>query len=388
MADRELYRRLLLELNPFKEDKLDHPWQPVVHVPAINGIALSGLMDIYLEVESRCESQCVLITGEKGSGRTHLIACLVEQLGEKGLVIYVDTLKEQQKPFLSILHHLISSLDDHRGAGGTSSLHRFACHVVATAMARLFEQEPPWKGRALFKEVAKSLRRKEDLVFEYINDEGLRDKVLAQVESYLRKLDGRLDVTFLDVLLKSLSAYHSVAARAWLSGHRLGPRGKAALGTSAHIDDDNSAFAGIVSLGSLAATYHPLVIVFDDVNYGEAILRLRAEVPAAMIVFSCAENDWQQICNSEMGQCVQENSFTLQPLDERAVSRLLASRLHAQAPEAQRPWPCWPLPKGVPRELAKEGPSCRRVLECGAAIWRELRASGLRHSTKEHDDWS
>ena len=388
MPSGELYRKLLLELNPFKDNRVDNPWQPVVDVPSINGVARSGLLDIYREVEKNCQSQCAVITGTNGSGRTHLVARLADELGVKGLIVYVDSLADGQKPFLSILNHLVSSLDERRGAGGPSSMQTFACHIVATAMVKLFEHEPPWKGRPLYKQVAKSLRKREDLVAEYLNDEGLRDKVLSQVEGYLQGLDSRLDVTFLDVLLKSLSAYHSAAARAWLSGHSLGPRGKSALGTESHIAGEEGAFAGIVSLGALAATYHPLVLVFEDIGCLEAIKRIREEVPATLIVFSCEREKWSAVKDSDSAQFLCENTFVLQPLDELAISKLLACRLSAQAPEAERPWPCWPLPTGVPRELSKEGPNCRRVLDCGAAIWRELRESGLHHSREDHaDDW-
>ncbi len=391
MTDEGKLRELLRQANPFRRTVVGDPWQDLIDESSIHGFVSDELLSNYRDVADSGETRCVLLLGEPGLGKTHLMMRLNRQVGTGGLFVYVEPFGDAGRPFRHILRRIMVSLCRSLDRSGPSNLKRFIGHVISKAMAFVFEKEAPWQGRPLYQKLANNFRSDPLYVFHYLTQPKTQAMVANRVIEHLQDKYPQIDVEFLEVLLRVLTPELEPIARKWLQGVELPDEDLEKLQVSSSITDEDRAFDVVRSVGCLAAGYHPLVLVFDQieslrtanesvgpfVTLGNAIARLRNYVPSTMVVACCLKEAWVERLRTHLERSVcdrmEEYTFTLQTLRKREVTALVAARLDVLAPRKKRPSPCWPFDDKTLAELAKT-PTPRLVLRRSGQfllVWRK-----------------
>ena len=391
MADEGKLQKLLQSINPFKRTVVGDPWQCMPDERSIHGFISDELLTNYREVAHTGDSHCVLLLGEPGLGKTHLMMRFNRQVGTGGLFVYVEPFGDASSPFRHILRRVMVSLCRTLDGEQPSNLKRFIGHVISHAMADVFENFQPWKGRPLYGKLAINFRRDPLYVFHYLTQPKTQSMVASRVVQSLQSKYPQIDVEFFEVLLRVLDPELEMTARKWLQGVELPDEELERLQVKNSISDDYRAFEVIRSIGCLAAGYHPLVLVFDQIEslrtgadsaapfiaLGNAIARLRNYVPSTMLVACCLKDAWVERLRAHLERSVcdrmEEYTFTLQTLRKREVTALVAARMDEVLPRNERPTPYWPFTEETLNELFKT-PTPRLVLRRGGqflSAWRK-----------------
>ncbi len=82
--------RIPVQLNPFGDYALGSPWgETPVDVPAINEGPFRVILQALNQMRQGARGASIVMTGEPGSGKTHLLARLRHSLGSDGTYLYV-----------------------------------------------------------------------------------------------------------------------------------------------------------------------------------------------------------------------------------------------------------------------------------------------------------
>jgi hypothetical protein len=177
-------RRIPLQLNPFGDFAFGSPWSELsADVPSINDAAFRAVLAELAQVRLGAKGASVVVTGEPGSGKTHLLGRLRRAIGPETAYIYV------------------------RCNASAVTLWRHVRTAIASDLLKHENGEPP------------------------------------RLQRVLRQTPGRLDkVTGLS-LRRVLTCYgegrHLHAASAWLRGEALPQSDLDALGIGAEKDDED-----------------------------------------------------------------------------------------------------------------------------------------------------
>src|SRR5580693_7873982 len=83
-------RRIPVQLNPFGDFAFGSPWSELsADVPSINDAAFRAALSELTQVRMGAKGASIVITGEPGSGKTHLLGRLRKAIGQETAYIYV-----------------------------------------------------------------------------------------------------------------------------------------------------------------------------------------------------------------------------------------------------------------------------------------------------------
>src|ERR1035438_6929405 len=82
--------RIPVQLNPFGDSAFGSPWNEIpADVPSINDVAFHAVLSELTQVRMGAKGASIVITGEPGSGKTHLLGRLRKAIGRDITYIYV-----------------------------------------------------------------------------------------------------------------------------------------------------------------------------------------------------------------------------------------------------------------------------------------------------------
>jgi len=285
-------RRIPAQWNPFGESALGSPWNEMpADVASINETAFRKLLS-ELDQVRRGGRSSIVVTGEPGSGKTHLLGRLRRTIAQDVAYIYV------------------------RCNASAATLWR---HVQAAVAADLLKQEAGEPSR---------------------------------LQSILRRDPGRVDNMRGLSLRRALHCYaegrHVHAASAWLGGEALPDSDLDALGIGTEKDDEDrsretEARKVVNGLLNFLAP-DPTLLCFDQVEaletyrgdrdgfhtMGALIAELYHE-HGHLLMVSCIVSDFEhvfeQLANKPDRDRWRENQITLRPIDWNDAVRLVKGRL-------------------------------------------------------------
>jgi len=379
--------RILSEPNPFGDRVVHSAWDslaPLDDIEAIHRPVRVLLEQTIGDVRQSGASRGVLLAGEAGAGKTHLLCWLRQRLGREAFFCYVKPFLDPRRVFRHIARAVISDLARPQRKGGRPQLARLLDPVI--------------------REVHASVGGGGDLrAFR----EGLdRDPVQARAAcrrgaAILASREPGLDRRWLRVLLQVGFPETRHAALEWLRGEPLEASDLAALEVSgplvpvgASLEETEGRFRELLEqLGHLMAGVRPLVLSFDQnesladapgLKGSDALTRaicLLHMAPGYVLLTSVEVNHWKQ--HVERGMLashrdrVAERSCLLRGVRRREAERLVAARMaRLRTSEAKPPSPTYPFGEGFFRAF-DEGPVEVRSLlgACGREIAR-MKAAG------------
>lgn len=241
--------------NPFLQTRVDNAWdaRSVPHdVPAINDAAYRQVLRTIEEVRQSGQSHGLLLSGEPGSGKTHVLNRVRRwiQADEHAWFVYILPITAPDRVYRDILQATAGDIT--RSAPDTYGINQLAIAVARHFMADV---------QAPIREIAQWWTR---VSSEY--PEG--DALAAYLQKHLATLTVplNLDGSVVSVVAQFLAGRNRSAARDWLLGRSLPEETLQTLGVAFDLDDESTALTALATLIRLGSGFCTVVLAFDQIE--------------------------------------------------------------------------------------------------------------------------
>ncbi len=384
---------LLAAPSPFADPvvRLDPELPPPPDVVNIHAAARAALRDAIATVSTERRAAMVLVTGDPGQGKTHLLAHLQRGAGPAASPLYtcidVPPLKDTGAPFAHVLRYAVQGLAvaGHLQRLCWDLLRRVAVAVLDDARAHDDDEvvdrvEQVLLGGGAYVGAFRTLAQQ---------DAGL-GALLYQRGRALPPLHG-LYADLGRVLCRITDRDAEPAIIDWLRGAELPDDDLARLGVKHGVDGEQAAFEVLRSLA--VASARPLVLCLDQIESTSgllgaagvaklftALMELYQQAPVCLVLM-CQTQQWSEL-RRDVPLAALDRVRILPPLSKPTADEaiaVIASRLapvwaaHGVTP----PSDTWPWSASFLGELvARRRPTIRQVLlECDALL-AEMRRAG------------
>jgi hypothetical protein len=346
--------------NPFRSVIVNDPWQFLeTDVKSIHESAFERCREAVAYVRANHRTTALLVFGEAGSGKTHLLARLYAQLaldaeadGPGGLqeAVFVPLRMQASAPILwRFLRREFAKALLRQAEGGLTQLERLLLHRL-TEWLHLPEDSRPWlEQQRRTPEGLNALGQQLTDLFDHIDTEGLLNRNLRTVLTRLMLRQQRSD------------------AAAWLRGEGLLQELLERLGVSSEPEEEPEDLAHrlVLGLSSLATAELPIIFSFDQIEalqthpqdfaglfaIGQMIRALHDETRHCLVI-SCVQSVYldtlrQTVRGADWDGMTEFGWVQLKPLNLNEAQQLAQARLDA-LPElrelrAKQNQPYWPL---------------------------------------------
>lgn len=369
-----------ITVNPFTEDIVSEPRDIPESVAGLNDAPLQQLLETFASLEKgdlprleiRPSKAQLLISPQRGYGKSHLLGRLFKSLHNRATRIYLRPFADPHKCWHSILLQTVQELErtDNPGPESVSNprqLWVFATGVISHLAADYIAGgSAPGYDQA--SEAVKLLRSNPLDVFEVTDDAWnawLRELFASQEEfsqlaAYLQaripqlmgREEGWLRILFAYAFSPANGPGRKIALK-WLRGEPLEPeeaqkarltaadnQGKADMSAA---EINTLSFERLAGLCRLAGFYRPLLFCFDQTEFygtdpllvrtlGSCIERIYAEVPNQLTVITANSEIWATDILPRIGSPQQDrisHPIELEPIKLVQAKELIVHRLAA-----------------------------------------------------------
>jgi hypothetical protein len=393
-------------VNPFRDTIVCDPWRPSPpDVPEIHAKAFHTCRDALESVRRQGKSSSVLIHGEPGSGKTHLLARLRQYC--RGIELRVLNPLEPETVFVAV-----------RLQTGPHHLWRHLRRSFFEDLLREVPDGTPQLKRILLRRFGAIYQTDADLLswWEWLKEE-YPDPALfrAHVDTYLDQLDKERGLLpdFCTVLVHLMMGRHLRNARAWLMGDPLPDSALDDLGVSKPAEDDDPEVQAqhvVLNLCHLAGPKIPIVLCFDQIEalmshpedrgafgtLGQVIMKL-FDGTTNLVLISCVQSTYVDYLNlyspagvlDPAGARMAVYQTSLGPLDWDHASRLVQARMAGEQRLAElrttKRDSLWPLDRSrLEKTVGLHGCTPRKILSVCAELFDA--ASNHRGDTRVSDE--
>jgi hypothetical protein len=390
--------------NPFVQNRVDTAWDArsiATDVPAINDEAFQRVLRTIADVRSTRQSHGLLLYGEPGSGKTHLLNRVRRwiQQDEHAWFVYVLPITAPDRVYRDILQATAGDIT--RGAPDTHGITQ-----LAIAVARLFMSDV----NAPIRDIAAWWRRVTD---EYPAGDALADFLLKHLDVFVLPLN--LDGSVVRVVAQFLAGRNRAAARDWLLGRSLPEETLETLGVAFTLDEESSALTALSTLIRLGGEFSTVLFAFDQIEglqidpddrtgllaYANAVTQLLA-LHENVAVVTCAQLSFLEKLERVVGRMffdrIAERKDALKLITPAEAMTLVQQRLRSDTDveqvrvfEKAKDSEVWPLTKSQIELLSIPSVSARRLLMgCRELFdaWQLLTPAMHAASTSLDDVWT
>lgn len=333
--DEELLARARAAANPFATDRVDSAWdEPLADVEDINRTAFQRCLETIRTVRDSHQSRGLLLPGEPGAGKTHLLQRLRRWIQEhtEDSFIYVPPVGGPDRFFRDVLQRLVGDLVRPRSKGRSNQLEAIVLREIVRA-----ETRANLPAAAFWADVRRRNRPGEAL-FSWL---------LQPMQRLCERLQLEPDVV--RVLCHYLAEHHRFDAYTWLIGRALSDEALSRLGVSKHLEDDVDAYNALIALARLAGHDTVLVLAFDQLEglqfnehdtdglnaFANGIVRLFVDC-RNLVAVSCVQNYFKEKLNQTVPPAhmhrIAQDEAPLTLLGPDTAEKLVQQRLN-QVPE-------------------------------------------------------
>ena len=361
--------------NPFLQNRVDTAWDArsiASDVPAINGDAFQHVLRTIADVRASRQSHGLLLYGEPGSGKTHLLNRVRRwiQQDEHAWFVYILPITAPDRVYRDILQATAGDIT--RSAPETHGVTQ-----LGIAVARLFMSDI----NAPIHEIAAWWRR---VMEEYPAGDALADFLLRHLDIFVLPLS--LDVSVVRVIAQFLAGRHRAAARDFLLGRSLPDETLDTLGVAFNLDEESTALTALSTLIRLGSEFSTVVFAFDQIEglqidpedrtgllaYAHAATQLLAKHENVAVV-TCAQLSFidtlEQIVGRALFDRIAERRSALKLVTPDEAMTLVQERLRGDTDieqvrlfEKAKDATVWPLTKSQIELLSIPSVSARRLL--------------------------
>ena len=364
-----LYRRLQREqhrqrlqqtANPFSSTRVDTPFQSFADARDIYTMQYQKLKSVLQEIKTdpNQQSRGVVLLGESGSGKTHLMMRLAQDVIQQNRVLFIRQPTQAQ----SLVHHIYARILESLVQPADEE-HTQLDLLLIRSLRTIFEDRPESDWTRRDREILTALRSESlgQLGTEstIVNRERWQriEKLLLEwwaVHHSLAGFRGQI-LTGLMRFCRYSDPNRRAVLRRWLSTGEISEAeqveyGLTAWGTDAHREE--FALQAIQIFGKLSTLDRPLILVFDQLEglwqsvnepillkFGEVLKELFTHVANSLIIVTLFPDRWQQFQHQFDGSIterVSQYSITLPRPTPEQLATIINARLAPlglQAPE-------------------------------------------------------
>jgi len=346
--------------NPFANSRVDNPFQhypdeTTIYQPQYQQLTAT-LQDI--QRDPNHQSRGVVLLGEPGSGKTHLIMRVAQNLLRHNRLLFIPQPTHPDNIYHHIYSHTLESLRERVDAHHHTQLD----YLIAKSFVEILKTFPQTSKTEEFL----SLLTADPLnLFHCLGAEGTERRRQQWQAIEKRVLRWWAEQNFLtgstENILKGIIKYCSYRDPnrrqqiiRWLSGTDLDPEDTGLIGLppwSADLDRNTFALEGMKVIGRLSLLDRPLIIVFDQLealgreenrdillNFGDALKELFTRIPNSLFILNLFPDRWQHFQTQFDRAIVDRLSQTVLSLDPPPAPQLqtllqtrLPSGIHLQA---------------------------------------------------------
>ena len=351
------YRPLLEADPPTFVDRVDTPWSQVPDLPEYNSAAyrriLRDLQRLQRDAtEDDSTSRGILILGEAGTGKTHLLMRVAKNLSATNHILFVRKPNNEEAVAQHVWSNIVHSLSRKIPAGGSdrSQIDDLLAHVFSSVLIPEFEQDIR-EGTDVNQRHrwVQLLRANPFNLFSMLGEGERRTQNMRAIRRrtlrYLQVHHPSVDQHIAHVLITYCFVLREERKRmllTWLSGQDIDEVEAEALGLPASwvIADaaatdvsfqqqrEEDMLRAIRTIGTLSTHYQPLILAFDQLEglrdeerltrrWGDVVREVFTMTPNMLVVTCIFPSLWE--------------SWFTHALDQSVAQRILAKPSHTGA---------------------------------------------------------
>ncbi len=367
------YRPLLEEDPPKFTDRVDTPWDDVPDLPSYNDAAYRRIVRSLKQIsqdhsQEGAKSRGILVLGEAGTGKTHLLMRVAKNLSGTNHILFVRKPNNEDAVAQHVWSNIVNSLARTVPTSGKprSQLDDLLAHVFSNVLIPGFERDVQ-DGTDVEQRQRwiKSLRSNPYNLFEML---GEGEKRSSNVRIIRKRTLQYLQVTHPDVdqlIARVLITYCFVSREdrkrmllSWLSGQdidseeadqmRLPPSWVSITEESSDVSvqkqREDQALRAIRTIGTLSTHYQPLILAFDQLEglrdekrltraLGDILREIFTMTPNLLVltcIFPSLWNSWfQPVLDESAAQRIAQEKAELEPLGPQHATHLLEKLLES-----------------------------------------------------------
>jgi len=268
MSDQERWLQCLRDegFNPFRSDTVGTPWEGIKDVPLINADVSEKVKQLVsdLQYSPQKDAQAVVIHGFAGSGKSHLLSRIRNQLAEQVYFTYVMPMAGNHDYWKYLQKQIINSLLRRNPQNPKYTyLHYLICRGIQKTIS---EQDAPDSN------FFKQLELNPTNLLYYINqDSTFIDRAISSIIETVQISGLSIEEEHLRVLTAFLNPELHQMAKKWLRCLGLENEECTRLGISQDYAneefDDSMARQFIIDLFSWSSFDRPIVLCFDQLDF-------------------------------------------------------------------------------------------------------------------------
>ena len=409
------YRALFTQHAPLSIDRVDSPWMVVPDEAAFNQKAFMlieyDLQELSREAQNkqRPSSRGVLVLGEAGAGKTHLLMRLAKNLARQAPLLFISRPTNEEAIAQHIWECVVESLKKPAPPSEGRSGSQLDCllkdaftAILSEALSRdiVSNRDSDQKRRWL-----KSLKTKTllDLVGDSDSRQATVQSMKRMVLNYISICMPQVDSLIADVLFSYCTAADSNNKRLllnWLTCNEIAEAQLRRYGIPrSPINDDGSqnqatiqqarevhALRCLRAIGELSVGHTPLILAFDQLegfrnserltnNWGNVLRELFTSAPNYLVVTCVFPDMWEswfsQKLDASAAHRIAQNQVRLEQFKPEHAELLLASRFRTLFTEHRLPHALFPFTATDVKALYQNASSARVFLQSARARLKE-----------------
>ncbi|MDX8377583.1 MAG: 3'-5' exonuclease [Mariprofundales bacterium] len=357
---RELYRKLLQQSqnqssktkphNPFSNNRVDNPFQAHIDLDSIHHEEFKRMLAILAEIKADAnqQSQGMVILGEAGNGKTHLMMRLAQQTMASNRLFFIRQPNHEEAVFYHIYSRILESFIEAIPNSPYSQLEyllgRSFAEIVIKALNN--KTKPTQKDIKIRDKLSQEqiLPNGELVIYQLLGQSGADikrrnwDYIERETLQWWQDTYGVSDyASNIIVGLIKYCRYSDIRkrelVRRWLAGQRLLAEELKSVGLrdwGEELSREDFALQAIIVFGKLSIVDEPLIIIFDQLEglkhnetllmrFGEAVKELFTHVPNSLLLFNLFPDRWR---------------FFKNHFDDSVIERMGQSQINLPFPDA------------------------------------------------------
>lgn len=409
------FRPLLDDDPPSFLDRVNTPWDQVPDLEEYNQHAYRRIVRALKELsrtrasEGQSNSQGILVLGEAGTGKTHLLMRVARNLSKSNHILFVRKPNNEDAVAQHIWFNMVSSLTRSLPDSGTkrSQLDDLLAHVFTAVLIPEFEQDiredkdadqkRRWVERLhsdpynLFNMLGEGEKRTDNM-------EKIRRRTLRFLLHHQPDVDQKIAHVLITYCFVSREDRKRVLLT-WLSGQDIDETEANDLGlpTSWVKFDESSSEAGaqqqreeialraIRTIGILSTYYQPLILAFDQLEglrdqrrlterWGDTVREIFTMTPNFLIITCIFPSLWESWFNEELDRAVSERvaqqTVHLESFGPQDGLKMLATHLEPAFVKHRLPTNIYPFTDSDMTSLCLQATSPRSFLQAARSLFQ------------------